>query len=242
MKIKSLFISDIHLGNPNSQVDKVLSVLKEYDFENLFIVGDFIDMTYLKRNFYWHKDYSTVIQKILRLSRKGVNVYYIIGNHDAYVRSFIEDGNLNVGDIILCNEYIYHSVKDEKIYITHGDQFDGFIIIHPFLYWLGDNAYELSIKINKLYNFFRKLFGYDYWSLSQYLKNKVKNAIQFINEYEKWSTIKIKEMKCDSILMGHTHAAKIINGKYYNTGDFVESCSYIIETIDGEMILKYYGI
>ena len=239
MKIKSLFISDLHLGNPNSQADKVLSTLKEYEFENLFIVGDFIDMTYLKRKFYWHKDHSTIIQKILRLSRKGVNVFYIIGNHDAYIRSIIEDQNLNVGDIIICNEYVYQSIKGEKIYITHGDQFDGFIIIHPFLYWIGESAYELSKKINKLYNFFIRIFRYDYWSLSQYLKTKVKNAIQFINEYEKWADIKIKEMKCDSILMGHTHVAKIIDGKYYNTGDFVESCSYIIETIDGEMILKF---
>lgn len=239
MKIKSLFISDLHLGNPNSQANKVLEIFKGYEFENLFIIGDFIDMTRMKRKPYWHKDHSTVIQKILRLSRKGVNVFYIVGNHDAYVRYLIEDGSINLGDIIICDEYIYESLNGEKIYITHGDQFDGFILIHPFIYWLGDSAYEAAIKVNKIYNFFRKLFRYDYWSLSQYLKTKVKNVIQFIAEYEKWAEVKIKEKGCDSILMGHTHSAKIIKGEYYNTGDFVESCSYIIEEMDGNFSLKY---
>jgi len=237
MKIKSLFISDLHLGNPNSQSNKVLDIFKKYEFENLFIVGDFIDMTRMKRRFYWDKNHFLVIQKILRLSRKNVNVFYIIGNHDCYVRHLIENENINLGNIIICDEYIYKSIKGEKIYITHGDQFDGFILIHPFLYWLGDTSYEISIKINKLYNFIRKLFGYDYWSLSQYLKTKVKNVISFVSEYEKWSKIKIVEKGCDSILMGHTHCAKIIDG-YYNTGDFVESCTYIIEELNGDIKLE----
>lgn len=238
MKIKSLFISDLHLGNSNSQAHKLLDVFHEYEFENLFIVGDFLDLTSMKRKFYWHKDFFTVIQKILRLSRKGVKVFYIVGNHDMYVRYLIDDGNVNLGDIVICDEYIYETVKGEKIYITHGDQFDGFILIHPVLYWLGDMSYEISIKINKLYNFFRKLFRYNYWSLSQHLKTKVKNIILFLSEYEKLSDIKIKEKECDSILMGHTHSAKIIEGKYYNTGDFVESCTYIIEELNGNMVLK----
>jgi len=236
MKIKSLFISDLHLGNPNSQASKVLEIFKKYEFENLFILGDFIDMTYMKKRFYWHKDFFSVIQKVLKISKKK-NVFYIIGNHDIYVRHLIEDGNINIGNIILCDEYIYKSIQGENIYITHGDQFDGFIRMHPFLYWLGDTAYELSIKINKIYNFFRKLFGLEYWSLSAHLKHKVKNVIEYINEYEKLSVNKLKEMKCDSIMMGHTHSPKIIKHKYYNTGDFVESCSYIIEDLNGNFLL-----
>ena len=236
-KIKSLFISDLHLGNPNSQASKILEIFKKYEFENLFIVGDFIDMTYMKRKFFWHKNHLTVIQKVLKFSRKKVNVIYIVGNHDKYVRHLIEDGNINLGNILICDEYIYETIEGEKIYITHGDQFDGFILIHPFLYWLGDNAYELSIKINKFYNFFRRLFGCDYWSFSQHLKTRVKNVIQFIAEYEKWSEIKVKEKCCDSIMMGHTHSPKIEAGKYYNTGDFVENCSYIIEEYNGVMTL-----
>lgn len=239
MLIKSLFISDIHLGNPNSKADSLLEVFKKYEFENLFIVGDFIDMTYLKRKFYWNQLHSTVIQKILRYSRKDVNVFYFVGNHDFYVRSLIEESNINIGDILVCNDYVYTTIKGEKIYITHGDCFDGFVRTHPFLYWLGDNAYELSIKINNTYNKIRRLFGLDYWSLSAYLKTKVKNVIKFLSEYKKMSEIKVKEMNCDSIMIGHTHSPEIIKGIYYNTGDFCESCSYIIETIDGDLELLF---
>ena len=238
IKIKSLFISDLHLGNPNSQCHKVLDLFKQYEFDNLFIVGDFIDMTYMKRKkFHWTKKHLEVIQKVLKLSKK-INVVYLIGNHDNYIRHLIEDGNINIGNILICDEYI-HETSHEKIYITHGDQFDGFIRVHPFIYWLGDTAYELSIKITKIYNFFRKIFGFEYWSLSAYLKTKVKNAIEFINEYEQMSKIKLKEVKCDSILMGHTHSPKIKIYEYYNTGDFVESCSYIIEDINGMLSLNY---
>jgi len=239
MKIKTLFISDIHLGNPNSQAEKLLKIFKEYEFDNLFIIGDFIDMTYLKRKFYWNQDHSTVIQKVLRLSRKEVNVVYILGNHDYYIRSVIEDENINFGKILICNEFIYTSLSGEKIYLTHGDCFDGFVRISPWLYWLGDVSYELSITINKIYNWFRKLLKLEYWSFSAYMKTKVKSAIKFLSEYKKISEAKVKEKDCDSIMIGHTHNPEIIKGVYYNTGDFCESCSYIIEDFDGNIKLMF---
>jgi UDP-2,3-diacylglucosamine pyrophosphatase LpxH len=239
-KIETLFISDLHLGNPNSQAEKVVALLKQYDFKKLFIVGDFIDMTYLKRKFYWNQNHSTVIQKVLRSSRKHVEVIYIVGNHDFYVRNLIDEGNIKLGDILICDEFIYHSIRREKIYITHGDCFDGFIRMNKFLYWLGDTSYEFSMKINKIYNFFRRIFGLEYWSLSAYLKNRVKNVIKFLTEYKKMAHLKIKEKNCDSIMIGHTHSPEIIDGKYYNCGDWVESCSYIIEHLNGDIELKYY--
>ena len=239
IKIKTLFISDIHLGNPNSQVDKLLTVLKEYEFDNLFILGDFIDMTYMKRKFFWNQEHSTVIQKILRLSRKGCNVIYILGNHDYYIRSVVEEENINFGSILICNEYIYTSVNGEVIFMTHGDCFDGFVRISPWLYRIGDVSYELSISINKIYNWFRKLFKLEYWSFSAYMKRKVKSAIKFLNEYKKISENTISEKGCDSIMIGHTHTPEIIEGKYYNTGDFCESCSYIIEDLEGNIKLKF---
>ena len=137
-KIKTLFISDIHLGNPNSQAEKLLKVFKDYEFENLIIIGDFIDMTYLKRKFYWNQNHSTVIQKVLRYSRKDINVIYILGNHDYYIRSVIEEENIHFGKILICNEYIHLTMRGESIYLTHGDCFDGFVRISPWLYWLGD--------------------------------------------------------------------------------------------------------
>ena len=239
MKIKSLFISDIHLGNPNCQADKLLKVFKDYEFENLFIIGDFIDMTYMKRKFYWNQDHSTVIQKVLRLSRKGVKVVYILGNHDYFVRSVIEEENIFFGEILITNDYIYETLNGEKIYLVHGDCFDGFVRIAPWLYWLGDVSYELSIKINKIYNWFRRLFKLEYWSFSAYMKKKVKNAVSFLSEYKKISQKTIEEKGCDSIMIGHTHNPEIIEGEYYNTGDWVESYSYIIEDTDGKIKLLY---
>lgn len=238
MEIRTLFISDVHLGSSKSQADKLLEVLKNYEYENLVIVGDFIDLTSLKKKFYWNQDHSTVIQKILRSSRKGVKVTYILGNHDFYLRGLIKEEDMNIGDITLCDEMYYETLKGEKIYICHGDQFDGFIRLHPFLYILGDWAYELSFKINKFYNVIRRFFGLEYWSLSAYLKSKVKNAISFVNDFKILSIKKLEEVGCDSIMIGHIHTPAI-EEKYYNCGDFCESCSYLIETLDGDIELLY---
>ena len=239
-KIKTLFISDVHLGTRKSQANKLLDVLKEYEFDNLIIIGDFIDLTALKKKFYWNEDHSTVIQKILRLSRKGVNVVYLLGNHDHFLRGLIkeEQFDINLGNILICDQYQYETSKGEKIFICHGDQFDGFIRLHPFLYVLGDFAYELSFKINKIYNKLRRILGLDYWSLSKYLKSKVKDCTIFT-----WGTStiqKLKETNCDSIMIGHIHTPaieKIDDKNYYNTGDFCESCSFLYEDLDGDIKL-----
>jgi UDP-2,3-diacylglucosamine pyrophosphatase LpxH len=240
MKVKTLFISDVHLGTSKCQADKLLQVLKDYEFEELVIVGDFIDLTSLKRKFYWKPDHSTVIQKILRASRKGTRVTYILGNHDYFLRGLIKEDNINLGDILICDEYFYQTSKGEKIYICHGDQFDGFIRLHPFLYVLGDWAYEMSFKINRIYNKVRRLFGLEYWSLSQYLKSKVKNAISFINDFKILSMKRLEEVNCDSIMIGHIHTPaieKIGEKNYYNTGDFCESCSFLYEDLSGDIKL-----
>jgi UDP-2,3-diacylglucosamine pyrophosphatase LpxH len=240
MKIRTLFISDVHLGTSKCQADKLLQVLRDYEFEELVIVGDFIDLTSLKRKFYWKPDHSTVIQKILRASRKGSKVTYILGNHDYFLRGLIKEENINLGDILICDEYFYETKKGEKVYICHGDQFDGFIRLHPFLYVLGDWSYEMSFKINKIYNKIRRFFGLEYWSLSQYLKSKVKNAISFINDFKILSIKKVQEMNCDSIMIGHIHTPsieKIENWTYYNTGDFCESCSFLYEDLYGDIKL-----
>lgn len=243
-KIKTLFISDVHLGSSKSSADKLISVFRKYDFDNLIIIGDFIDLTSLKRKFYWNQDHSTVIQKVLKFSRKGKRVIYILGNHDCYIREAFEDRKdiINFGNIEICDEYKHTTQKGETIFICHGDQFDGFIRLHPFLYVLGDKAYEFSFQINKIYNFIRKIFGLNYWSLSAFLKNKIKGAISFINDFKILALEKVKRENADSIMIGHIHTPaieSIEDKKYYNTGDFCETCSYIIETIDGNIELRY---
>jgi UDP-2,3-diacylglucosamine pyrophosphatase LpxH len=196
-------------------------------------------MTSLKRKFYWNQSHSTVIQKVLKLSRHDINVVYLIGNHDFYIRDLIKEGNINLGNILICDEYIYTTTKNEKILLVHGDCFDGFVATHKLLYLIGDLGYELSMKINFIYNKVRKLFGLNYWSFSAYMKKRVKNIIKFLTEYKKASMQLVKDKGCDSIMIGHTHSPDIIQGKYYNTGDFVESCSYIIEDLEGNIELKF---
>ena len=241
-KIRTLFISDVHLGTKKCQAEKLLEVFKNCEFEQLIIVGDFIDLTSLKRKFYWNESHSTVIQKILRFSRKGVKVNYILGNHDHYLRGLIKESNLNIGDIEISDQMFYMTGKGESNYISHGDQFDGFVRLHPFLYMIGDFAYELSFKINTVYNKIRSIFGLEYWSLSKFLKSKVKDAISFVNDFKLLSLMKLKEVNCDAIMIGHIHTPaieKIEDKNYYTTGDFCESCSYIIEDLEGNIILNH---
>lgn len=241
-KINTLFISDVHLGTKKSQAGKLLEVFKKYEFQQLFIVGDFIDLTALKRKFYWHEDHSTVIQKILRMSRKGVKVTYILGNHDCYLRELIKERDISLGEIEITDEKRHLTAKGEVIYICHGDQFDGFVRLHPFLYVIGDFAYELSFKINSIYNKARGIFGLEYWSLSKFLKSKVKDAISFINDFKRLGAMRLEEVGCDSIMIGHIHTPaieEIGDKKYYNTGDFCESCSYIVEDTEGNIHLRH---
>lgn len=243
-KIKTLFISDVHLGSSKSSPLKLLSVFRKYDFENLIIIGDFIDLTSLKRKFFWNQDHSTIIQKVLKFSRKGTKVIYIIGNHDFYIREVLQShkDSIKFGDIQICNELTYTTQAKENIFICHGDQFDGFVRLHPFLYILGDRAYEFSFQINKIYNFIRKSLGMNYWSLSSYLKSKVKSAVSFINDFQTLAIDKAKKENVDSIMIGHIHTPaieKMGEKVYYNTGDFCETCSFLIETLTGEIQLKY---
>jgi UDP-2,3-diacylglucosamine pyrophosphatase LpxH len=242
VKIRSLFISDVHLGTKKSRASVLLSVLKMYEFDRLVIVGDFLDLTSLKKKFYWHPDHSTVIQKILRLSRKGVTVQYIVGNHDHYLRELIRDQNIFLGEVEICDEVVHETLTGEQIFICHGDRFDGFIKVHPFLYALGDWSYELSFRVNRAYNFFRRLFGLKEWSLSAFLKSNVKGVIAFVNNFKALSVKVAKEKSCNSIMIGHTHTPLIDNFSditYYNTGDFCETCSYLVEDTNGIISLRY---
>lgn len=242
IKIKTLFISDVHLGTKKSNAEKLLEVFKKYEFENLYIIGDFLDLTSMKNKFYWKDSHTAVIQKVLKFSRKGKHVTYILGNHDYFLRGLIREQNINLGDIEICDNKLHTTISGQKIYICHGDQFDGFVRLHPFLYSIGDWAYEISFKVNKIYNFFRKLFGFQYWSISKFLKNSVKDAISFINDFKKMAIMQIKDLDCNAIMIGHIHTPaieKIENKTYYNTGDFCESCSYLIEDTNGTISLHY---
>ncbi len=236
MKYKSIFISDVHLGTRFSKAKKLLNFLKHNESENLILVGDIIDGWAIKRKFVWPQTHSDVIQKVLKKARKGTNVHFITGNHDEFIRPFVP---LVLGDSLnISNELDYKGINGKKYYITHGDFFDSITMTKKWLAILGDYGYDLLLYLNAGLNFIRQKLGIKkYWSLSKYVKDSVKSSVSFINDFESVLSTHAKNKGYDGIICGHIHKAEIrdIDGiEYLNCGDWVENCTAIVETFDGE--------
>jgi UDP-2,3-diacylglucosamine pyrophosphatase LpxH len=233
MRYKSIAISDVHLGTKGSKAELLLIFLRDAECDNLFLVGDIFDGWRLKRNWYWAEDHSTVVQKILRMGRKGTKIYYIPGNHDEFMRQFLEH---SFGNIELHNEMIYKAVNGKQYIIIHGDKFDIVTMNMKWIAHAGDWAYTALLNINTAIHWFRGYFRLPYWSLSKWAKHKVKEAVNFIGNYER-SLINYARIKqVDGVICGHIHSSNIsvIDGiEYMNSGDWVESCTALVEHLDG---------
>jgi len=239
-KYKSIWISDIHLGTPGCKAAFLLDFLKNTDSEKLYLVGDIIDGWALRRNWFWPQAHNDVIQKILRKARKGTHVYFIPGNHDSFARSYVEH---DFGDIKVAREMMHETVDGRKFLILHGDEFDVVVKYAKWLALLGDWAYGLCLRLNDFVNAIREMLGYPYWSLSAYLKLKVKNAVQFIADFEDALAEVAREKGADGVICGHIHHPEIrdINGVLYcNDGDWVESCSALVEHHDGQLEILHW--
>ena len=238
---KSVFISDVHLGTRGSKAELLLSFLKTVECENLFLVGDIFDGWRLKKNWYWPIEHSTVVQKILRLSRKGARIIYIPGNHDEFMRQFIDH---QFGNIELYNEYEYYATNGKKYIVIHGDKFDLVTVNFKWIAHIGDWAYTALINVNTVMHWIRTFFKMPYWSISKWAKKQVKEAVNFIGNYEQSLLHYAKSNAADGIICGHIHHAnvtKIENVEYMNCGDWVESCTALVETIEGEFKLIHWG-
>lgn len=232
-KYRTLFLSDLHLGTRAAQAELLLDFLKYHDAETVYLVGDIVDGWRLKKGWYWPQTHNDVVQKFLRKVRKGVRVIYIPGNHDEFVRNYT---GLTFGGIEVVSEALHKTADDKKIIVMHGDQFDIVVCNARWLAYLGDWAYRVAISTNTWVNTARRLSGLGYWSLSAWAKMKVKNAVNFIGDFEKTLALEAKRKNADGIICGHIHHATIkqIEGVLYiNTGDFVESCSAVVEHEDG---------
>ena len=237
---RTLWISDIHLGTAGCQADYLLDFLKHNESDTLYLVGDIIDGWQLRKGWYWPQSHNDVVQKLLRKARKGTRVIYVPGNHDSMVRQFM---GLAFGDIEVADDVVHVTATGKRLLVTHGDLFDGVMQHARWLAYLGDSAYTLTLVLNRWFNWMRKQFGYPYWSLSQYLKHKVKNAVSFISAFEKVMTEEARHRECDGVICGHIHKAEIrtIDGLLYcNDGDWVESLSALAETADGELEILYW--
>ena len=237
---RSVFLSDIHLGTLSCQSKALLSFLKSFECEKLYLVGDIIDGWEMHKRMYWPQDHNDVIQKILRKGRKGTEIFYIPGNHDEFLRSF---GSQFLGNVHLLPETVHISPAGKTYLVTHGDQFDVVIKNAKWLAHAGSWAYDVAITLNIVLNKVRNFLGLPYWSISAWAKYKVKSAVNFIGNYEETLTDFAKSKHVDGIICGHIHHANIkdIDGlKYINCGDWVESCTAIVEHHNGKLELLRY--
>ena len=236
MQYRSIFISDVHLGTRYAQAQKLLEFLRDNEAEHLYLVGDIIDGWAIKRKIYWGQAQSDLIQKLLRKARKGTEVTFITGNHDEFIRPFLP---LFLGDHLkVINECSHFGLDGKKYFVTHGDFFDSITMNSRWLTHIGDLGYDMLLYLNKYINRIRKLFRINrYWSLSKYAKESVKTSLNFITGFEEVLAVHAKELGYDGIICGHIHKAehKMIDGIIYlNCGDWVENCTAVVETLEGE--------
>lgn len=242
MQYRTVFLSDIHLGSQHSQAEALLDFMRDMECDTLFLVGDIIDGWALRRRWHWPQEHSDVVQKLLRRARKGTQIYYILGNHDEFVRGFLP---LELGDrVSLLNEYEFTTLKGNKYLITHGDFFDSITMTKKWLAKFGDISYDLLLKMNKPINRVRRMIGYHrHWSLANFAKQNVKKAVMFIDNYENVLTSEAKRRDFDGVVCGHIHKAenRMMDGIHYlNCGDWVESCTAVVETVEGEWQVLHF--
>ncbi len=242
MKYKTIFISDVHLGTRDCKADQLNDFLKNNSCETLYLVGDIIDAWKIQQNkLKWKDSHTEVFRRILKHSKKGTRVVYVAGNHDEFLRPMIKYA-ASFGNIEICNQATHFGVDGKKYLVTHGDLFDGISRLAPWISFLGDKAYDLILSFNSRYNWVRHRMGFGYWSLSKWLKYRVKKAVDFIFEFERTITDYARKRGFDGVICGHIHHAEIktVNGiTYMNDGDWVESMSALVEHENGEWEIVY---
>jgi UDP-2,3-diacylglucosamine pyrophosphatase LpxH len=234
---RAIWISDTHLGTPGAQAQSLLHFLKYTRSEYLYLVGDIVDGWQLKKRWYWPQSHNDVIQKLLRKARHGTKVYFVPGNHDEAARDY---HGMKFGEIQIESEFFHYTADGKKLWVVHGDMFDGVMQHARWLAYLGDHAYGFLLKANRWFNFLRGVFNLPYWSLSQYLKLKVKSAVSLISAFEHVMVTETRRRGCDGIVCGHIHMPELryIDGILYaNDGDWVESISALVEHSDGRLEL-----
>ena len=234
-RYRAIWLSDIHLGTRGCNATALLEFLRTHESDTLYLVGDIVDGWKLKRSWYWPQSHNDIVQKILRKVRKGTRVIYIPGNHDECLRDFIGH---SFGGVQLRQDAVHVTADGRRLLVIHGDEFDGVVRYARWLALLGDYAYQAALSLNTVFNRLRRRLGLPYWSVSAYMKLKVKNAVSFISDFEQTLARETRHRQLDGVVCGHIHHAAIhrIDGiDYYNDGDWVESCTALVEHFDGRM-------
>jgi UDP-2,3-diacylglucosamine pyrophosphatase LpxH len=240
---RTIVISDLHLGSRGCKYKLLNNFLKHNSSDYLYLNGDVIDAWKIQQNrWYWPPGHGAVIKKILKTSRRS-KIMYVVGNHDDFLRNLLPFG-VNFGNIIVCNQCDHVGADGKKYLVVHGDLFDGITRLHRWLSFLGDKAYDLMLQVNVFWNFIRRICGLKYWSLSNFLKKKVKGAVNFVYGFEKNLAGYAKSKHYDGVICGHIHVPEIKTIDsiiYMNSGDWVESCTALVETMDGEWKIIHWN-
>lgn len=234
----TVWLSDIHLGYKDCKADYLLNFLDSSYIDTLYLVGDIVDLWALNKRIHWPQAHQNVLDKLIYLSEHGTKVIYIPGNHDAPLRNYT---GLHFGNIELMERAIHCGNNGKRYLVIHGDQFDADVLCYgKWFAWVGDKAYDFLLWLNRINNIFRNLLGLQYWSLAGYLKNHVKSAKAAIMRYKKAGCAEAKRQNLDGIICGHIHHPETdtIDGiEYFNDGDWIENCTALTESEQGEMEL-----
>ncbi len=235
--VRSVFISDIHLGTRGCNATALLDFLRSVQCDTIYLVGDIVDFWALRRTFYWPQEHNNVLRTLLGKAKHGTRVVYVPGNHDEDLREF---GGFGFGNLEILKDCIHETAQGERLLVLHGDEFDSVVKCSPWLAALGSRAYDFSLDMNLYFNKVRRAFGYEYWSLAGYLKHKVKNAVNYISSFEQAVAREARRRGADGVVCGHIHRAEIsrIDGVLYcNDGDWVESCTALVEDRNGRLAI-----
>jgi UDP-2,3-diacylglucosamine pyrophosphatase LpxH len=245
-RVRTIFISDNHLGCRHSKADLLLSFLKCYTCDQLYLVGDIIDGWKLHRGFHWNDTYTLVIRRILGMVKHGTVVRYVAGNHDEFLRNYMDELQTALtGHIEIADEFLHRAADGRQLLVIHGDKFDGVSINMPWLALLGDRAYSALLAFNTAGNWLRRKMGLKYKSYSLYMKQNVKRAVNYVSRFEEMMALHTRKRRCDGIICGHIHTPAIMpmgELTYYNCGDWVESCTALLEYDDGRFELVRHDL
>jgi UDP-2,3-diacylglucosamine pyrophosphatase LpxH len=236
--VRAVFLSDIHLGTRACQAERLLAFLREYESEYLYLVGDIIDLWAMKRTVYWPPAHNTIVQKILRMARHHTKVYFVPGNHDEALREYI---GMSFGAVDIVADHVHATASGKRLWVMHGDQYDQVTTCHRWISVLGDVSYTVLVHINRLLSLSRRKLGIGgHWSLADYAKRNVLKAVAYIGDFETVAVRAAAHKKVDGVVCGHIHTAalkSIEDIAYYNCGDWVDSCTALVEHMDGRMEL-----
>lgn len=232
-KYRTVWISDVHLGTRGCNAEMLVDFLRSFEAETLYLVGDIVDGWRLRKGWYWPDAHNEVVRRVLKMAHRGTRVVFVAGNHDEMLRDF---AGMTFGGVELVLEAVHETADGRRLLVVHGDSFDAVVLYHKWLAYFGDKAYSAVMRVNIVFNAVRRRMKLPYWSLSAYLKKRVKNAVQYICSFEDAVAHEAEQRGMDGIVCGHIHSAeirKIGNITYYNDGDWVESCTALVEDFSG---------